>query len=326
MTFTVARAPLRVSLFGGGTDRPEYYQRHGSGNVLSFAINKFMHVAINKVDNKALKVSYSQLETVNDLVDLKHDIVRETWRAHNLGMGWEIASFADLPTVGTGLGSSSSFAVALVKTLSRYDRDFYCIARNQIAEKACDIEMRLCGSPIGKQDQYAAAYGGVNWFSFDVNGKVERTGVIHESLIADAEEWMLLFYTGISRSTNEVLSKQVVNDTNYEILKQMEAQVAEGAIALSRLDMPKVGSLLHEAWELKRRLPNVTSQLINEIYNKAINAGAIGGKVLGAGGGGFMLFIAHSSKHAAIKEALGTLKHTPFHIEESGVQLLTANH
>lgn len=328
MTFTVARAPLRVSLFGGGTDRPEFYENYGNGEVLSFAIDKYMHVAINKVDNQALKVSYSKIETVSDLRHLQHDIVREIWNEYDLGMGWELASFADLPTVGTGLGSSSSFTCALVAALSQYYSCFESPRRSaSLAAQACDIEMNLCKSPIGKQDQYAAAVGGFNRFTFHKGGSVSRENFGELYLSSrdrdKLESNLMLFYTGITRSTNEVLSAQKVEGPNVSALLMLQDQVAEAARVLAAKDYQRFGELLHEGWKLKSTLPGVVNPIIIDIYEAARKAGAAGGKVLGAGGGGFMLFYVEPEYQDAVREALSHLKQTKFKIDFSGTQLLT---
>jgi D-glycero-alpha-D-manno-heptose-7-phosphate kinase len=316
-----------VSLFGGGTDRPEYYNQTGHGKVLSFTIDKYLHVVLNKVDNNALKLMYSKIETVTDVDQLDHDIVRNVWKYWpELGMGWEIASFADLPTVGTGLGSSSSFTVALLEALSNYNifQKGVRFDPMSIAKLACMVEMDLCKSPIGKQDQYATALGGLNMLEF-------RPGHVQQHDISgyggDLEANLMLFYTGITRNTNEILSQQKIEGAVLETLAKIEDQVEEAhdVITTSWHDMTRIGQLLHEGWELKRSLPGVTNPIIDNLYERARNAGALGGKILGAGGGGFLLFFVEPDNQQAVRNALLPLKETVFSIVPVGVKTLVHN-
>jgi D-glycero-alpha-D-manno-heptose-7-phosphate kinase len=326
MSFVVAESPLRISLFGGGSDRPEFYEEHGPGEVLACAINKYMRVAINKVDNDLIKLMYSKIEIVDDIEKLQHDIVRNVWKHWEFPMGYEIASFADLPTVGTGLGSSSAFTCALVAALGLEYRP------QEIAEVACSIEIDLCKSPIGKQDQYVSAYG--NSRSIVFNSKSSNlTPLTTASYNPNVDmSWAMLFFTGTRRNTNDILSQHRMSKENVEILKKLRDQVSIAedmfyeafAHAFGSSDyLTNIGKLLHESWKLKRMLPGSTNPDIDAIYLKARRAGALGGKILGAGGGGFMLLWANPDNHLQIRDTLYPLVHTPFEISKTGTRLLT---
>jgi D-glycero-alpha-D-manno-heptose-7-phosphate kinase len=319
MSFTVAESPLRISLFGGGSDRPEFYEEHGPGTVLACAIDKYMRVAVNKVDNDLIKLMYSKIEIVDDIEKLQHDIVRNVWKHWEFPMGYEIASFADLPTVGTGLGSSSAFTCALVAALGIEEQAQY------IAEVACSIEIDLCKSPIGKQDQFMSAFGGSGQIMFDSIG----THVSYTAPVLDMS-WAMLIYTGTKRNTNSVLTQQTMTPDNVEILKRLRGQVWDATSEFYEIWLNQtlesyktIGKMLHESWELKRTLPGATNSDIDAIYLKARQAGALGGKILGAGGGGFMLLWAHPDDHLQIRDALHPLVHTPFEISKTGTRLLT---
>jgi D-glycero-alpha-D-manno-heptose-7-phosphate kinase len=318
MTFTVTQAPLRISLFGGGTDRPEYYEKYGPGQVLSFGIDKYMRVVLNKVDNDLIKLMYSKIETVKNIDHLEHDIVRNIWKFWNLGVGWEIASFADIPTVGTGMGSSSSFTVALLEALSNYDQMSPFLSTHALAETAFSVETDLCKSPIGKQDHYAAAYGGMNNFVF-YNGATQRERL---SFNSNLESKFMLFFTGKSRSTNEILSNQKMDNNTIYTLTLMSEQAEIASRIVQAGDISEIGRMLHEAWMMKRSLPGSSNDTIDDMYSKARAAGAAGGKILGAGGGGFMLLYVEPEYQNTVREVMYPLTQTHFKIEYDGAKTM----
>lgn len=303
----VTKTPLRISLFGGGTDIPEFYEKHG-GLVISAAIDSNIYIALNHCVAPHLKVVYSQLELENNVENIKHDRVREALKHFNISSNIELCSFSDMNTKGTGLGSSSTFTVGLVNGLYalKFNQE---LPKNQLAELASYIEIELCKEPIGKQDQYAATYGGTKIYRFNsTTVDVEEYPFSSEvtSLLFDN----LFFYnTKISRDASSVLTEQVdnlKNNINIDYTKQLLA-MAEDAIdylKLKRLEC--VGSLLHDSWEIKKKLSsNVTNPVIDEMYDNGIKAGSIGGKLLGAGGGGYLMFYVAKSKQ---KEFLTTME------------------
>lgn len=319
--FAVAKAPLRISMFGGGTDLPSFYENHGGGVSFSFSIDKYMHVVVNRVQShNNLRLAYSKIEEVSNIHDLEHDIVRNIWQDNQLSMGYEIGSFADLPTVGTGLGSSSAFTVAILKALSAdpdLRREMMLGSNDQIAGVACRIEIDLCKSPIGKQDQYASAAGGLNVHAFLADGRVAR-----QSYKPDPEFFnnLMLFYTGIRRNTNEVLSNQ---GTDPNTLISMRDLAVEAVNAYHSKKYSDIGMMLDETWQLKKSLGGVSNILINTYYERAIRAGALGGKLLGAGLGGYLLFYVPEMNQQDVRDALLPLTQTVFSVDEDGAVLLT---
>jgi D-glycero-alpha-D-manno-heptose-7-phosphate kinase len=297
----LTKAPLRVSFYGGGTDLASHYREHG-GAVLSAAINKYMYIAINKTPIDHVKLMYSEIETVQDYKNLKHDIVRNAieYYSDKHKTGLEIASFADVPTVGTGLGSSSTFSVALIQNLMELNVRSFMPRHQKIAEWACDLEIDKCGSPIGKQDQYAAAYGGMNLFEFKPDESVIDTPTVSHYAMT---ENLLLFYTGRKRSANLILEKQNA-EPKHDILSKMTDQAILGFRYLNSKQYDDFGMMLDEAWNLKKQLTDgISDPELDEIYKSAMSVGAYGGKILGAGGGGYFLFYVPLNKQAhVIKE------------------------
>jgi D-glycero-alpha-D-manno-heptose-7-phosphate kinase len=292
----IARSPLRISLGGGGTDVPSYYEEH-EGFLLSAAIDRYVYVTVMRPFTEGIFLKYSEIEQVSNVTDVKHPIIREVLAELELKTPQiEITTLADIPS-GTGLGSSGSFTTALIKALySHYRKNIHPA---QLAEMACKIEIEKLGEPIGKQDQYIAAYGGISEFTFHKNGSVSSAPLnLSVQTVHDLEDNLLLFFTGISRSAGSILKDQVnkskVNDTkmldNLHFTKDLGLRSKE---ALLQGDTKKFGELMHEHWEHKKsRSSGMTSDFIDSAYSKAIEAGAVGGKLVGAGGGGFLMFYA----------------------------------
>lgn len=314
----VSRTPLRVSFFGGGSDLPSYYRRHG-GAVLSTAIDKYVYVTVNKKFDDGVRVSYSRTEDVEHASQVEHPLVRESLAFLSIEGGVEITSVADIPANGTGLGSSSSFTVGLLNALHAFKGEHVSAA--QLADEACHIEIDRCGEPIGKQDQYAAAFGGFNFIRFNADESVDVEPLAcGPQTLADLQSRVLFFYTGLTRSASALLLEQSAhvsrpgsksNDTTRLVTLAEEAQAA-----LAAGDIPGLGPMLDEAWQMKRQLSTgVTNPLIDSAYEAAMAAGAQGGKILGAGGGGFLMFMAPRESHAAIRAALGDLRETEFRFQ-----------
>ena len=296
----ISRTPLRVSFLGGGSDLPSYYRRHG-GAVLSTAIDHSVYVTVSRKFDNAVRVSYSRTEEVDQASQVEHPLVREALALVGIDGGIEITSVADIPAKGTGLGSSSSFTVGLLNALHAYRGRHATAAR--LAEESCHIEIERCGEPIGKQDQYAAAYGGFNFIRFNTDESVEVKKVIcSPDVLADLQARLLFFYTGITRSASTLLQRQsaaiAAPGEKSDAMGQM-VRLAEDAFQdLCRGNTASFGAMLHEAWQIKRCLTSdVTNGMINWAYDAAIAAGAEGGKLLGAGGGGFLMLIAPPERH-----------------------------
>lgn len=316
--------PQRISFAGGGTDINYFYEKHG-GLVLSTTIDKFIYVTV-KVHNKLFKekyrLSYSVTEHVDVLEDIKNEIARECIRFLNIDESLYISSTSDLPAL-SGLASSSSFAVGLLNALHQLKGDHVSIA--QIAEEACHIEINVLKKPIGKQDQYAAAFGGVNLFTFNKDGSVFLTPITNKNIYSIFEN-SLLFYTDIQRSADEVLSDQKigysVNEDNLINIKNLAVNFYD-IVNEPTLRLDKLGSLLHQNWLSKKALSHkVSNSLIDQYYQTALKNGAIGGKILGAGGGGFLFVIAEKKDHSNIIKSLKGLELVDFNFEPVGTRTL----
>lgn len=321
----ISRTPLRVSFLGGGSDLPAYYRRHG-GAVLSTAIDQSVYVTVSRKFDDAVRVSYSRTEEVAHARDVEHPLVREALAMLDIEGGVEITSVADIPARGTGLGSSSSFTVGLLNALHAYSGRHATAA--DLARESCEIEIDRCGEPIGKQDQYAAAFGGFNFIRFHPDETVEVQKVIcPPALLADLQSRLMFFYTGVTRSASALLKDQsaaVASDGAQACATGHLVRLAEaGFEALRQGDIGGLGPMLDEAWRLKRQMgQGVSSGLIDEAYDAAMAAGAEGGKLLGAGGGGFLMFLAPPERHGAIRAALGGLRETPFKFAPQGSSII----
>ena len=296
----IARSPLRISLGGGGTDLPSYYENH-EGFVLAAAIDKYVYVSANRPFEEKIKLKYSNVEICDSLEDVEHPIIREVLRLFELSSPQiEISSMADIPA-GTGLGSSGSFTTSLIKALSvHYRRNMTSL---EIAEMACHVEIEVLSEPIGKQDQFMAAIGGITELKFNRDGTVESRPLdLSMSTIFQLEDNLLLFFTGISRSASEILSdqssKSIANDSeminNLHYVKELGLRSKN---ALLNGDTEEFGSIMHEHWLNKiRRSQGMSNEIIDSAYKLGIENGAVGGKLVGAGGGGFLLFYARDKQ------------------------------
>ena len=303
----LSRAPVRFSLGGGGTDLPSYCNEHG-GFLVAAAIDKYIYVSANKRFYQSILLKYSKTEQVDRIDDIQHPLFREAMRLTGVSDGIELVSIADLPA-NSGLGSSSSFTVALLNALHAYRREF--VATEQLAREACQIEIDILKEPIGKQDQYISAYGGITAFTFEPGGgvTVERVPMKTE-VIEDLEMNLLVFYSGIERKASDVLSEQRKTiasnkDDAVQRMHRIKALGYETKRILMSGSIDQYGDLLHEHWMNKRKLAsNMTDGTIDEHYEAARAAGAVGGKLMGAGGGGFFMFYVRPESRRKVYEAL----------------------
>jgi D-glycero-alpha-D-manno-heptose-7-phosphate kinase len=322
----IARSPLRISLGGGGTDVPSYYQEH-EGFLLAAAIDRYVYVTVMRPFTEGIYLKYSEIEQVAQVANIKHPIIREVLAEFKLKTPQiEITTLADIPS-GTGLGSSGSFTTALVKALYAHYRKN--IHPEQLAEMACKIEIEKLGEPIGKQDQYIAAYGGITEFNFHKNGSVTSAPLnLSVQTIHDLEDNLLLFFTGISRSAGSILRDQVdkskANDSKMvENLHFTKDLGLRSKAALINGDTKKFGELMHEHWEHKKsRSIGMTSDFIDVAYAQAIQAGAVGGKLVGAGGGGFLMFYADDKEMLRSKMSALGLEEVRFQFDFEGTKVI----
>ncbi len=326
----ITRAPFRLPLGGGGTDLPSYYQKHG-GFLITSAINKYMYININKpgVINK-IKINYSQVELVNlNQIDLiRHEIVRESLKYLKINIPLEITSMADL-SAGTGMGSSSAYTVALLRGLSLMLRRYVPI--HQLAEEACKIEIDLIGKPIGKQDQYATAFGGLIQLEIDRQGNVEVTPLdLDHEIVHELENRLMMFYTNIERDTNQILGEQSQKaKTDDQVVIAAMHKIKEIGYEVKKTlmngDISTFGKLLDEHWLIKKKISTqMSNNDIDGWYDLALKNGALGGKVMGAGGGGFMIFCVENGKRKQLRRTLENagLKFMDFRFDWEGCKAL----
>ena len=321
----ISRAPFRVSFAGGGTDIPSFYEKHG-GCVLSTTIKKYVYLTIHPAFNRDdISLKYSKTENVHNYQEIEHKIFHEAFRRFNIS-GVEIASMADV-TAGTGLGSSSTFTVALLKLLYTYENRY--VSTYHIAKEACEIEIEDLGNPIGKQDQFAAACGGLRFYEFMPNGfvKIEPIVMKKESY-KKLEENCLMFYTGLKHDASKILKEQKDNverdNKKEEMLLKMCDLARELKTHFEQNDVDFLGECLSKGWQLKKQMASSISQTaIDELYELGINNGATGGKLLGAGGGGFLLFYVPTKEgKEKIRKAFKDYKELPFELDNSGVSII----
>ncbi len=321
----ISQTPLRISFAGGGSDLPSYYLKHG-GAVLSTSINKFVYVNVNPKFDNGIRVAYSRTEEVDGVDKVEHPLVKAALEMLEIKGGLELTTIADIPSKGTGLGSSSTFTVGLVNALNAYRGRFS--SKDYLADAACEIEINRCGEPIGKQDQYAAAFGGLNFIEFSQNGRVHVSPVICKSSTTKTiESNLLLFYTGLTRSASSLLKKQSEGISQDEkkrsALMEMVKLTYQLKEELQNNRPHSLGEILHANWVLKKSLSEeISNPQIDEWYDRARKSGAMGGKLLGAGAGGFLLFYAEQAQHAGIVESLRELKNVPFQFDQFGSRII----
>jgi len=324
----ITRTPFRITFGGGGTDLPSFYKKYG-GFIFSAAIDKYMFINVNRpIVDDLVRVKYSISETTESIHEIKHELARECCKTMGIEKAIEIISMADIPA-GTGLGSSSSYTVGLLNALHTMKRNY--ISLKELAEEACRIEIDIIGKPIGKQDQYIAAFGGLTVLEIDKNGEVEvRGAIMNPAVIEELENNILIFYEGSSRSTVEILEEQskkvekkegdainsmlLIKDIGYKILHAFE----EGKLR-------EFGELMHEHWLAKKKISEkITSPRIDSLYDIARENGAVGGKIMGAGGGGFFMFYCENNDKCKLRKVMeeNGLRELKYHFDFDGSKVL----
>jgi D-glycero-alpha-D-manno-heptose-7-phosphate kinase len=321
----ISQTPFRVSFFGGGSDLPPYYRQHG-GAVLATAIDKSVYVTVSKKFDEAIRVSYSRTEEVEQVAQIQHPLVREALEMLGIRGGVEITSVADIPGKGTGLGSSSSFTVGLLNALHAYCGRYATAPK--LSEEGCQIEIERCGEPIGKQDQYTAAFGGFNFIRFNADNSVDVKKVLcPPQVMQDLQSRLLFFYTGLTRSASDLLRQQSTLIAKSGVKAEATGKLVRLAeVAFENLcagTIEPLGEMLDEAWHIKKQLVDgISNRVIDDVYQTAIRAGATGGKLLGAGGGGFLMFYASPERHDAIRHALQSLREMPIRFAGQGSRII----
>ncbi len=320
----IVRTPLRVSFVGGGSDMKAFYT-HQDGMVVCTAIDKYVYAIVKERFDDMIYINYSKKECVHRVDDIRHDLVREAMRMTGVERGVEITTLADIPSSGSGLGSSSSITVALLHALYAYNNEL--VTAEQLARNACAIEIDILKKPIGRQDQYAAAYGGLNKFTFQAGECTVRTPVPLTGAAQRAfASCLLLYYTGITRSADGILSEQRNNLSDHRrraVMARMAALVDPFVAAMGAGDIIRCGALLGENWRLKQEMAaGIANGPIHEMYDRAISAGALAGKIAGAGGGGFLLLIVPRECQNKVFSEMKDYRELPFMIEEGGSKVI----
>jgi D-glycero-alpha-D-manno-heptose-7-phosphate kinase len=320
----VSKTPLRMSFVGGGSDLPAFY-REEPGAVLSTSIDKYMYFALNKKFDGRLRISYTRTEDVETPRQVQHPLVREALSVTGIEGGIEIASMADIPSKGSGLGSSSAYTVGLLNALFAYKNQY--ASKETLARLACEIEIERCGEPIGKQDQYAAAYGGLNLIRFHPDESVSVDPVICQpQILGELEASILLFFTGRTRSASAVLANESQGLRTADRRKLMRRMVELAFNLKQELEsghLSNFGDILDENWRLKTQVSaGVSDPQIDGWYATARASGALGGKLLGAGNGGFLMFFAPPERHVRITKALSDLTRVKFGFDRTGAQIV----
>jgi D-glycero-alpha-D-manno-heptose-7-phosphate kinase len=318
----ISRTPLRISFAGGGTDIRSFYEQ-SAGAVVSTAIDKYVYVIIKERFDRKIYINYSKKEIVDSVDEIQHDLVREAMNKTGIFDGVEITTLADIPSEGTGLGSSSSVTVGLLTAM--YAIKGVTLPMEDIAEQACEIEIDIIGKPIGKQDQYIAALGGLRYFTFDSDGRVE-----HERIEIDPDtklffsKNLMLFYSNKTRQADPILREQVRSTNgNLETLKKIKLLADDTRDALQKGQAGDIGTILDKGWEYKKKLAEpISNGPIDEMYESALSAGALGGKICGAGGGGFLLLYCEPENQARVKKALDQYAELPFSLERYGSRII----
>jgi D-glycero-alpha-D-manno-heptose-7-phosphate kinase len=322
----IVRSPLRITLGGGGTDLPSYYREH-EGFLIAAAIDRYVYVTVMRPFTPGIYLKYSRIEHVEKIDEVQHPIVREALKKFDFGLPQiEITTLADIPA-GTGLGSSGSFTTALLRSLHAHARNL--IHPRELAEQACHIEIDRLGEPIGKQDQYIAAFGGLTCFTFHKDGTVEAVPLaIDEATIHALEDDLLLFFTGFSRSASQILKDQDQRTKDHDRamidnLHYLKDLGLRSKAKLEKGDLVGFGKLMHEHWEHKRRRSTgMSNPNIDKWYNLALENGAIGGKLIGAGGGGFLMFYAEDKVRLRRAMRIAALPEVRFHFDFEGTKVV----
>ena len=317
----IVQTPLRISFFGGGTDFPSYYMEEG-GCVLSSAIDKYIFVTIKQRFDDKLRVGYTRTEMVDQVDEIQHELIREAFRKVGITKQVEITTMGDIPS-GSGLGSSSTVTVGSLHAMYAYNNS--SVTPERLAREACEIEIDILRKPIGVQDQYIAAYGGLRFFEFDVSGEVCNQLIdLAPNVSTYLNESLLLFFTGMTRTADSILAEQkeniITQKRSLSRLKDM-AIIAKNELSSGNVDV--IGEMLHESWQLKKQLASrISNGTIEAMYSAARKAGASGGKLTGAGGGGFLLLYCPYEKRESVRKALAALRELPIRLEPDGSNVI----
>jgi D-glycero-alpha-D-manno-heptose-7-phosphate kinase len=319
----ITQTPLRIGLLGGGTDLPDYYRQHG-GRVLNCAIDKYIYVIVKQRFDNDIYVNYSKKEIVSRVEDLEHELVREAMWMTGVTSGVEITTLADIPSAGgSGLGSSSAVTVGLLHALFAYRGRQ--VTAEELADRACTIEIDRCGKPIGKQDQYIAAYGGIRDIRFGPGDQVIAEELeLPAAARRELQRHIMLFYTGVTRSANSILAEQTANikavRDQFDLLRDLAGLAAD---RLRQGDVSAIGEAMRRSWEAKRQLASgVSNAAIDMAVEQALEAGATGVKLTGAGGGGFLLVICPVDRQRAVRESLADMKELPIGLDRHGSRVV----
>jgi D-glycero-alpha-D-manno-heptose-7-phosphate kinase len=318
----ITQTPLRIGLLGGGTDLPDYYREHG-GRVLNCAIDKYIYVIVKQRFDDEIYVNYSKKEIVSRVEDLEHELVREAMWMTGVTNGVEITTLADIPSSGSGLGSSSAVTVGLLHALFAYRGRQ--VTAEELADRACTIEIDRCGKPIGKQDQYIAAYGGIRDIRFGPGDQVTAEELeLPAAGRRDLQRHIMLFYTGVTRSANSILAEQTANIKGTR--DQLDSLRDLAGLATDRLrcgDVDAVGEAMRKSWEVKRQLATgISNPQVDQAVERALEAGAAGAKLTGAGGGGFLLVICPMERQRAVRESLADMQELPVKLDRLGSRVV----
>jgi D-glycero-alpha-D-manno-heptose-7-phosphate kinase len=318
----IVQTPLRVSFFGGGTDFPSFYCAEG-GCVLSSTIDKYIFVTVKRRFDHLLRVGYTRTEMAESIDQIQHELIREALRMTGIVQGVEITTMGDIPSAGTGLGSSSTVTVGVLHALYTLSGDI--VPAERLAREACEIELTMLAKPIGIQDQYIVAYGGLRFLEFLPDGRVIAQKIELELPQARRlNESLLLFYTGVQRNAETILHEQKANMVDRQaVLRQIKNLAYDARSELMAGNVDAIGEMLHQGWVLKKQLASqISTSAIDDMYEMARKAGAVGGKITGAGGGGFLLLFCPVEKQDAVRAALHTYQELPFGLEADGSKVI----
>jgi D-glycero-alpha-D-manno-heptose-7-phosphate kinase len=320
----IVRTPLRLSFAGGGSDLKAFYEKE-DGMVISSTIDKYVFVIVKERFDDDIYINYSQKEIVENVEEIQHDLVREAMKLTGMEKGVEVTTLADIPSEGSGLGSSSSVTVGLLHAFHLYQNNL--VTAERLADEACRIEIDILGKPIGKQDQYVAAYGGQNVFTFCRDDTTIREPIVlSEKLLRKFSSSLLLYFTGITRYADPILSEQKYNFSDnhkFDVMCEMISLTESFKRSLEEGDIAECGMILDRGWELKKKMASgITNGEIDKMYQKAKNAGALGGKIAGAGGGGFLILLVPREKQSSVFEAMKDYREFPFMLERGGSKVL----
>ena len=318
----IVQTPLRISLFGGGTDFPDFFCAEG-GCVLTSAIDKYIFVTIkNRFDNN-LRIGYTITEMVDQVSEVQHDLIRESLTKTGITSGVEITTMGDIPSAGSGLGSSSTVTVGSLHAMYTYQSEN--VTAERLAHEACEIEVNILKKPIGYQDQYIAAYGGFRFIEFKPDNEITISRVdLTPDLFRHLDENLMLFFTGATRQAGSILGEQQANiGQRLPILRELKGMAYQARDELQKGNPDVIGHLMDLSWTLKKQLASkISNCAIDEVYETARNAGALGGKITGAGGGGFLLLYCPRGRQEAVREALHGMRELPFHLEQDGSKVI----